>query len=254
LIFTCSLQSGSNGNCFYVETPDARLLVDAGLSGKAAQERLVQHQRDIHDVDALLITHDHSDHTCGAGVFHRKFHLPLYISKGSFNACSAKIGRVDHPHYFRPGASLRFNTTSVHTIPTPHDGREGAAFIIEHDNKRLGVFTDLGHNFPGLNHAIANLDALYLESNYDPDMLDHGDYPAWLKRRITSDKGHLSNQQAATLVADHAKKLQFLALAHLSQHNNTPEIALDTARKTIGPHTTIALAPRSGPSKPFYVR
>lgn len=253
MIFTCSLQSGSNGNCFYVETPDARLLFDAGLSGKTAQERLAHHHRDIHDVDALIISHNHGDHTCGAGVFHRKFHLPLYITAGSFQACSAQIGPIDCPHTFQPGQSLRFHATTVHTIPTPHDGRQGVAFVIEHDNKRLGIFTDMGHPFPNLGKCIAGLDALYLESNYDPDMLAQGDYPVWLKRRIAGHKGHLSNQQAATLILDHAPALQFLTLAHLSHHNNTAELALATARDTIGPSTPIALSPRSGPSQPFHI-
>lgn len=118
-------------------------------------------------------------------------------------------------------------------MPTPHDAIDSVAFVITHQQKRLGIFTDLGHRFAGIENWIENLDGLYLESNYDPDMLARGGYPRWLKQRIAGSAGHLSNQEAAQLARDSGKRLKFLALAHLSENNNHPELALAVARKIL---------------------
>jgi phosphoribosyl 1,2-cyclic phosphodiesterase len=250
-MFTCSLQSGSNGNCIYVETADARLLFDAGISGKSARERLAEHGRDIHEVDAVLISHNHRDHVAGAGVFQRKFSLPFYITAGAWRAVRGQLGPVNDVRHFKPGEKLRFGTTTVTTVPTAHDGVEGVAFVISQKGKNLGIFTDLGHCFEGLEQWIAKLDGLYLESNYDPKMLAEGSYPAWLKRRISGPGGHISNHEACGLVRNYARRLEFLVLAHLSQDNNHPELALETAKNFLGGHLPIALAPRTGTSAAF---
>jgi len=244
-----ALQSGSNGNCFYVETSDARLLFDAGISGKVAQQRLAQHQRDIRDVDALIISHNHTDHVSGAGVFHRKFNLPVYITPNAWKACQSVCGPIEDLNFFPPGSTLTFGATVVRTVCTPHDGKDSQAFIIEDKHKKLGIFTDLGHLFDGLEEAIEQLDGLYLESNYDPEMLAGGDYPAWLKKRIAGDRGHLSNQQAAQLVRDTNDRLQFLVLSHLSQNNNHPDLALATAKKILPDQQNISLASRNHAGK-----
>lgn len=249
-MLTCSLQSGSNGNCIYVETPDTRLLFDAGISGLTAQRRLAAHQRNIADVEALIISHDHSDHVSSAGVFQRKFNIPLYITPKTFRA-SQKLGTLHTVNYFQPGQTLMFRQTSVHTIPTPHDGVDGVAFVIRYKNKSLGVFTDLGHRFAQLESAIKNLSALYLESNYDPDMLENGPYPSWLKNRIRGSRGHLSNEEASRLVLDIRPNLQFLILAHLSEHNNHPDLALGTAKSILPSTLPLFYAPRYEPS-PMY--
>lgn len=248
-MFSCSLQSGSNGNCIYVETADARLLFDAGVSGKIARERLARHGRDIHEVDAVIISHDHYDHVCGAGVFQRKFSLPFYITAGAWRAVRGQLGPVNDVRYFRPGQILWFGDTKVTTVPTAHDGVDGVAFVICHKDKRLGIFTDLGHCFVGLDKWIGKLDGLYLESNYDPDMLAEGSYPAWLKQRIAGPGGHISNHEACRLVKECAFDLQFLALAHLSEENNHPELALKTAQNYLGQQQLVTLAPRTGSSE-----
>ncbi|KPK72971.1 MAG: hypothetical protein AMJ79_15420 [Phycisphaerae bacterium SM23_30] len=252
-MLTFALQSGSHGNCIYVETEHARLLFDAGISGKMAQHRLSQYDRDVRDIDAVIISHDHRDHVSGAGIFHRKFHLPVYITPNAWSACRSVCGPVEKLHHFIPGQKLHFGATIVRTIPTPHDSVDSVAFVIEHDRKKLGIFTDLGHRFDGIEKWIRKLDGLYLESNYDPDMLRRGDYPPWLKRRIAGPGGHLSNQQAAQLVLDCSPQLQFLALAHLSQNNNHPCLALAQARKILPPHLHIAPLLRTRASELFTV-
>jgi phosphoribosyl 1,2-cyclic phosphodiesterase len=243
-LITFSLQSGSNGNSIYVETSDARLLFDAGISGRATENRLAEHDRDIREVDAMILSHNHRDHVCGAGILQRRFSLPIYITRRSYRACQEDLGPCTDIRYINSGQVLEFGRTVVQTVPTAHDGKDGVAFVISENGKKLGIFTDLGHRFDGIERWIAGLDGLYLESNYDPDMLAEGMYPAWLKRRIRGNGGHLSNQEAAELVRDTAEQLEFFVLAHLSENNNEPELALATARDILGHSFPLALAPR----------
>jgi len=250
-MLTFALQSGSNGNCIYVETEDARLLFDAGISGRGAQQRLAQRGRDIREIDALVISHNHSDHTSGAGVVQRKFGLPIYATAGTWRRCQSQVGEVSDVRHFDSGQSLQFGQTIVHTVPTPHDGVDGVAFVVEARGRRLGIFTDLGHRFRGIEAWIESLDGLYLESNYDPHMLANGHYPTWLKNRVAGLGGHLSNDEAARLVADCAGRLQFWILAHLSANNNCPNLALQTAQRIVGSGLPLTVAPRTGLSDSF---
>ena len=244
-MITFSLNSGSNGNAIYVEAGDVRLLFDAGISGKQAEGRMRVHKRDIRDVQAIIISHDHSDHVRCAGIFQRKFGLPIYATPRTHQAIRGLIGRVDDVRHFSPGERLDFGDVCVHTLRTPHDGVETVCFIVEHDRRRLGIFTDLGHPFAALRDALADLDAAYLESNYDPDMLWHGPYPVELKRRIAGQGGHLSNDEAAEIIrAAASPRLRWLALAHLSEHNNAPDLALSTHRRYVGKLLPLRVASR----------
>ncbi len=246
-ILTFSLQSGSNGNSIYVETPDARLLLDAGISGKQAELRMAARGRDIRDVDAVIISHDHSDHTRCAGVFARKFGLPVIMSEPTWEACRWGLGTMEPAGWFRPGETLAFGDTRVETIPTPHDAADGAAFVISHGGRRLGILTDLGHCFDGLADVLGGVHAAYLESNYDPDMLDAGPYPWALKQRISGEGGHLSNVESAELARAAGRRLRWLAVAHLSGENNTPQLAVDTMKSRVN-GTHVVLAGRFGVS------
>ena len=242
-----SLQSGSNGNCIYVESGEARLLLDAGISGKQAELRLAAHGRSVRDVTALLISHDHSDHAGRMGIFHRKFGLGVCVTDATLSAARAKmsIGEIGQVRSFRAGDVLTFADLTVRTIPTPHDGVDGVAFVLDDGRRRLGVLTDLGHPFPGLGELITDLDAVVLESNYDPDMLEWGPYPPFLKQRIRGPHGHLSNAESAELVRHWASpKLQWVCLAHLSQQNNEPELALAEHQRTVGRELPITVASR----------
>jgi phosphoribosyl 1,2-cyclic phosphodiesterase len=244
---TIALQSGSNGNSIYVETAGLRLLLDAGISGCRAEERLARHGRDIRDVDALIISHDHSDHIKSLGIFQRKFGLPAYATRATLAAAQAKyrLGRLGTIHHFAAGDRLRFGEVTVETIPTPHDGRDGVAFVVDDGQHRLGIFTDLGHVFDGLPAQIASLDAVLLESNYEPDLLEFGPYPEMLKARIRGPGGHLSNTEAAELIRDSANgRMRWVCLAHLSADNNRPDVALATHSKIHGGRLPIHVARR----------
>ena len=242
-----SLQSGSNGNCFFVESGETRLLFDAGISGKQAEERLATHGRDIRDVDALFISHDHSDHTRGVGVFQRKFGMPVYITPRTLKAIQRhqKIGRMDRVRLFTAGSSQSFGNVTVHSVPTPHDSVDGVAFVVEDNQHRVGFLTDLGHAFEGLKEVLKSLDAVVIESNYDDQMLETGPYPQHLKRRIRGEGGHLSNKDSAELLK-HFKsdRLKWACLCHLSEENNEPERARKAHEEILGDDVSIHVASR----------
>ncbi len=241
-----SLQSGSNGNCIYVEAGGVKLLFDAGISGSRVEQRLAWHGRDPRQVDAVLISHDHVDHARSMGILHRKFGLPVCVTAKTHQAAHRhKLGAIDDLCHFRAGETLRWRNVRVETISTPHDGVDGVAFVVDDGRRRLGILTDLGHVFPDLEAVIGSLDAVLLESNYDPEMLAGGAYPYRLQERIAGPGGHLSNAEAAELVlAAAAPRMRWVCLAHLSNDNNTPELALATHRHVLGPRIPLHVAGR----------
>jgi len=255
-MLTCALQSGSNGNSIYVETPDARLLFDAGISARIARQRLAQHGRDVRRVDAVIISHDHADHIRCAGVLHRKFRLPLYVTGKTLKAAQAwrDLGRLEDVRRFTSGQTLDFGAVQVQTIRTPHDGADGVAFVVAAEGKRLGILTDLGHVFRGLGRIVSTLDAAFMESNYDPEMLEWGPYPWPLKERIRGPHGHLSNEEAAELLRDYAGGgLRWACLAHLSEQNNKPAVALKTHHQMLPASLPLHVAGRYEASDPLEV-
>ena len=183
-MLTCSLNSGSNGNCIYLEKGRVRLLFDAGISGKQARLRLASHGRDINHVSALIISHDHADHARCAGIFQRKFGLPIYVTRPTFDVIEPYLGPVHDVRFYQAGDALRFGDLLVQTTPTPHDAVDGVMFLISDKHRKLGILTDLGHIFDELSQRISELNFLYLESNYDPVMLENGGYPLFIKKRI----------------------------------------------------------------------
>lgn len=230
-----------------------RLLFDAGISGVQAEKRLAMHGRDIRDVDALIISHDHSDHIKCAGVYSRKYGHTVHVSKRTYQAASNSmaLGHIAELKHFAPGDSLDFGTLRVETVPTAHDATDGAAFVVDTGTERLGILTDLGHAFHELSGVIASLDAVFLESNYDPQMLEDGPYPPFVKQRVRGRGGHLSNQECATLLKDYGGGLKWACLSHMSENNNTPELAIKCHRETLGSRLPLYTASRSECSDVF---
>lgn len=236
-MLTFSLQSGSNGNAIYVEANGVRVLFDAGISGTMARRRMAVHGRDIRDVDALIISHDHADHVGCAGVYQRKFGLPVYMTRRTLRAATrwCDLGKLADVRCFLAGDSLTLSDVIVHTVPTAHDAADGVAFVIECAGKRLGILTDLGHPFPGLQSILDSVDAAYLECNYDPGLLEAGTYPPALKARIKGRGGHLSNDDSAALLkACGRQRPKWIAVAHLSEQNNRPELAVRAQHAAVG--------------------
>lgn len=243
-----SLQSGSAGNCIFVRSGETSLLFDAGISGSKAAQRLAEFGYDIRDCDGVVISHEHYDHICGLGVLHRKFGLPIFASLRTWNATRAKpsTGVLENPNHFVAGESFRVGSLRIETIRTPHDAVDGVCFIIEdiESGQRFGLLTDLGHVFAGLSKAVASVDAVLIESNYDHKMLLEGPYPQRLKARISGKRGHISNDDASTLLKSCGTHLQWACLGHLSAESNSPDTALAIHRRRHGDRFPIFCASR----------
>jgi phosphoribosyl 1,2-cyclic phosphodiesterase len=249
-----TLQSGSSGNCVFVRSGDTRILFDAGISASKAQSRLAEFDYDIRDCQALVLSHEHSDHISGVGAFHRKLGLPVYANARTWKATVAKpsTGTIGSPNYFTSGTPFQIGSLRIDPIRTPHDAIDSVCFVIEdtQTGQRFGLLTDLGHVFSSLPRIVSSLDAVLIESNYDDEMLRTGPYPLRLKSRIAGKHGHISNDEAAKLLDSCcANQLQWACLGHLSAHNNSPEVALATHRERHGDRFAIFCADRDGPTE-----
>lgn len=225
-MMVASLASGSSGNSYYVETEEGAVLIDAGLSGKRVIENIIAAGGNPAKVKGVVVTHDHTDHVSGAGILQRKHGWRLWMTSGTLSAASGKLGKVQ-AESVAPGGAIHIAGMEVTFCPTPHDGMEPVMVSVAAGGARCGIFTDLGHVFDGLRERIEELDFLFLESNYDPDMLAaNRRYPHPLKARIRGGHGHLSNSEAAELVQMlRGDRLKRIVLSHLSQENNLPDLA-----------------------------
>ena len=248
------LQSGSKGNCYYVESDKTRIIVDAGITLRQARLRLQQHGKNIDDVTDLLITHDHSDHCRHLSTYSKNLNVTVRTTDKTLRAITRnpKYGEVKKADCFEAGQSVEVGDLTVHSIPTPHDAADGVAYVIENGDKRIGILTDLGHVFSGLREVLQSLDAVIIESNYDEDMLESGPYPEFLKHRISGTGGHLSNEDSARLIhsADNTR-LKWVCLCHLSDENNCPDTAIRTHQHWLGEDYPIYVAKRHEASQPM---
>ena len=241
------LQSGSSGNCFFVATDRTRILIDAGISPRQVSRRLQQHGRDIQRVDAVLLTHEHSDHSRYVSKVCGRFDLPLYVTDKTLTAIQRKqeFPQSLEINRFEAGQSFQVGDLQIHSIATEHDAVDGVAFVIEHESRRLGVLTDLGHAFSGLREVLESLDAVIIESNYDESLLDEGPYPEFLKRRIRGRGGHLSNLDSARLLHESVSdRMQWICLCHLSEEINSVDIAIRIHQNWLGEEYPIYIARR----------
>jgi phosphoribosyl 1,2-cyclic phosphodiesterase len=223
------LASGSSGNSTFIESKDANILVDAGISGKAAVNRLSSLGKDVSEIDAVLITHEHSDHIKGAERLNKKFRIPVYINKATYEFSNLSL---EKPVFFSNGTPFEFNNLIISPFSTNHDAADPCGFKIRENETVAGVVTDFGKANAAVKQLANEADALVLETNHDIDMLISGPYPEHLKHRILGDKGHLSNADAGLLIKNNAsEKLKMVFLAHLSKHNNTEDLAMNTFTK-----------------------
>lgn len=233
------IASGSSGNCIYVGSDSTHLLVDIGISAKRAVAGLEEIDIKPDELSGILITHEHSDHISGLGVFSRKYGIPVYASEGTIRGIKEydKLGDFDQSLFRTISADSDFyiNDIAVNAMNTSHDVYEPLAFTFANNNKRVAIATDLGNYSDYTVKHLENMDAILLEANHDVRMLQVGPYPYWLKRRILSDEGHLSNELSGRLLSsilhDDMKKI---VLGHLSKENNMPELAYETVRVEIG--------------------
>lgn len=218
-----SLGSGSRGNATLVEQGDTLLMIDCGFSVRETERRLQRLGREPHQLSAILVTHEHSDHIGGVVGFARKHRIPVWLSAGTRAACRDELAEAS---VFSSHTPFSIGNVEIRPFPVPHDAREPAQFVFSNGDKTLGLLTDTGSLTPHIETQLNGCDALILECNHDRDMLANGIYPPSLKLRVGGDFGHLSNDQSAQLLQRiDTKRLQHIVAAHLSEKNNTQELA-----------------------------
>lgn len=226
-----SLYSGSSGNSLFLGTEKAKLIIDAGLSGKRIIEALHAIDEKPDALNAILITHEHSDHIKGAGIMSRKFNIPIYANEGTWDAMEKELGPIDinNKRYFNNNCEFELGDICVKPFNIPHDAADPVGFNFFVDNKKVTTATDIGHITKSLLSCFEKSDLILLESNHDVEMLKVGPYPWHLKKRIMGEFGHLSNEMAGKTITYLAQQgtRKFL-LGHLSSENNFPELAYQT--------------------------
>jgi len=217
------LGSGSRGNAMLVESNDTCVMVDCGFSVKETEKRLAILQREPDEIDAILVTHEHSDHIKGVGAFSRRYKTPVFTTRGTGR--SQSLGELPDWQRIIPEQDIAFNDLHIMSYPVPHDAREPCQFIFSNGDRRFGLLTDTGSSTTHIEQLMSGCHAMMLECNHDLDMLAESSYPASLKQRISGQFGHLSNEQAADFLrAIDTEKLEQLVVAHISEQNNTPTL------------------------------
>ena len=229
-----SLASGSSGNCYYLGTDNYGILIDAGIGIRTIKKHLKDINIHMDSIRAVLITHDHADHIKSVGHLGEKYKIPVYstqkVHEGINNSyCVTEKLTTESVHYIEKGDTIQIEDFRVCAFEVPHDGTDNVGYHIEIDGKNFSFLTDLGHITPTAAAYIHKANYLILESNYDEEMLQMGPYPAYLKKRISGPRGHLSNSVSADFLAENfPENLKYVWLCHLSKDNNHPELAYKT--------------------------
>ena len=224
-LFISSLNSGSNGNCYYVGNEREAVLIDAGISCRETERRMKRLGLSMLRVKAIFVSHEHSDHIAGIPVLAKKYNLPVYITPATHRNSRFDFGNVKVLP-FQAHEPVQIGSLSITGFPKLHDAADAHSFTISQSGHTVGVFTDIGAPCEHVVRYFSQCHAAILEANYDEELLENGYYPFYLKKRIRSDHGHLSNAQALALFRAHKPAfMSHLLLAHLSKDNNRPELA-----------------------------
>ncbi|HSN10114.1 MAG TPA: MBL fold metallo-hydrolase [Hanamia sp.] len=252
-LFITSLNSGSNGNCYYVGNETEAVLVDAGISCREIEKRMKRLGLLMEKVKAIFISHEHSDHIKGLPTLVKKYRLPVYITDAT-----RRNGRLDFEEnlvkFFIAHETVSIGNLSVIAFPKFHDAIDPYSFVISCNQVYVGVFTDIGKPCKNVIQYFKQCHAAFLEANYDEEMLQNGNYPFHLKKRISGGLGHLSNKEALELFIDHKPHfMSHLLLAHLSQNNNSPEVVEEIFNAHAG-NVQITVASRFHETEVFHIR
>lgn len=229
------LGSGSRGNATLIEEGNTCLLVDCGFSVRETERRMGRLGIASERLSAILVTHEHHDHLSGVGALARKYKIPVWLTAGTRAGGHKRLGELPQCRQLNCHSDFEIGDLQLHPFPVPHDAREPCQFVFSNGDKRLGLLTDTGCSTTHIERQLDGCDALILESNHDPEMLATGPYPPALQARVGGGQGHLSNGQAAGILrAIDNRGLQHLVAAHLSEKNNTPELAVDALSTALG--------------------
>ncbi len=252
----CPLASGSSGNSVYIATENTHILIDAGLSGKSIENGLKSVGSTSSLIDAIFVTHEHSDHIAGIGVLSRKHNIPIYATEKTWKQIDKirNIGIIGEHNkktvYIQENCII--NDIIINPFPIPHDSAAPVGYCIFAQNAKLSVATDIGHVTECIKESIVDSDAILIEANHDVDMLINGRYPEHLKKRVLGQNGHLSNVCSGRLIAEiMSNRLRYVFLGHLSEENNDPAVAYETVSSilaankiNIEKHVSLMLAQR----------
>lgn len=227
-----SLGSGSRGNAALVESGSTSILIDCGFSVKQIEKRLERLARNAGNLTAIIITHEHSDHVAGLAALTQRYRIPVWITRGTFHGLADK--NIPEINFFNSHTSFSIGDISVIPAPVPHDAREPTQFIFESNGKRLGMLSDVGKITPHIERMFTKLDSIFVESNHCMNMLQVGPYPRFLKERVGSGLGHLSNDQCAEFLKKiRCDRMQHIVAGHISDKNNCPQLVQETLSKAL---------------------
>lgn len=259
----CSLSSGSSGNSIYVGTETSGILVDCGVSGKEILGNLKNIGVCTSTIKGILVTHEHTDHTKGIGIISRKLNIPIYANTKTWAGIGDTIGAIksENIKHFDTSKDFNIDDIDIRAFNIPHDAAEPVGYAFSMGSKRVCIATDLGYFSPEVKENIKQSDLILLEANHDIEMVKVSQYPYFLKRRILSDVGHLSNEAAGRAVLElMSTGVNRVLLGHLSKENNFPELAYETVKGileenqvVIGKDIELDVAPRRGISKCYEI-
>ena len=232
----CSIGSGSSGNCHFVSYKDTNILIDAGLSGKRIITGLEEINADIEKIKGIFITHEHSDHIKGAGILSRKLDIPIFANVKTWCAMKDKLGNIkeEHMKVFENDKTYSIGDIGIKPFSIPHDSEDAVGYNIYSEKEKMSIATDIGYITENIRKNVKGSKLVVLESNYDPNMLMMGSYSYALKKRVMSEGGHLSNEEAASFCTELVEGgTESILLAHLSKENNFPELAYATSKNVL---------------------
>lgn len=263
MINFCTLFSGSSGNSIFITDQKTKILIDAGKSGKDIETALKKVGHSAGEIDAILVTHEHSDHVRGVGILSRKHNIPVYANENTWDAMKSSIGNIkdENIKHFENNQKFNIGDICINAFDIPHDAASPVGYNFYIGNKKVTTATDIGHINSKLFDNLKNSDILLIESNHDVEMVKVCNYPYFLKRRILGDHGHLSNETTGKLLCKLAKLgLNKVLLGHLSKENNFPELcyqavvnALESENIKVGRDIKIEVALRDKESTIYAV-
>lgn len=249
------LGSGSSGNALLIKTDTTKVLVDCGLSLRQLRLRSAEIGESIDDLAGVLVTHEHSDHVNGLGVLTRRQQTPVFMTRGTYHNLPKSLGLLEGVECFEPGDTVTIGDIEAVSFSVDHDAADPVSYVLRSNGTKLGIAADLGHATALVRQRLAGSHGLILESNYCPDMLREGSYPIQVQQRINSSSGHLSNRDMSSLLAHVAHdQLQQVVLIHISDENNTHDLAKRMAEQALGVRTVpVDVAPKDRPTVLFEV-
>ena len=252
----CPLASGSRGNSIYLSTTNAKILIDAGISAKNISNKLASLNIDVHEIDAILITHEHTDHIRGLDILSKKFKIPIFANAETAKAIYSTMKTNPSFKIFTTGETFEFYDLIISPFSVQHDTCDPVGFAIKIGNTKIGICTDLGFISTSVTMNLQNCNYLYIESNHEPSMVFSSNRPYSCKNRILGRQGHLSNDNCAKLIYSiHSEEMKHIFLAHLSSECNNPELAIKKTMEQLAlknAKTPVSIAHQNEPSNIIY--